>query len=298
MSIPRRVKHQSGRHALVDGIPFCLPVNSEASPALMAAFKVDHEAAQRLMPGNELHPFRYGGHALLLITVIDYRITDIGKYIEYSIAIACTYGRRPAPRLLPLIFQKRYGLGQYVHDLPVSSEISVKGGKGIWGMPKHRASLDFVMSEEAISSQYDLDGEMVMRIDMQRPKKASLPLNTGAANYCQFRGMLMKSYIYFRGRAGFTLGGPGRAAITLGTHTRAAALRALGIRSDPVFTAFFPSTAGVLDDHFEAWFLSHAEPPQVQPEGLESVVRLGLGEEWLESPRRVAPVEHATATSR
>ena len=39
----------------------------------------------------------------------------------------------------------KYGTGQYVFDLPVCSEISVKGGKGIWGMPKHQANLDFII---------------------------------------------------------------------------------------------------------------------------------------------------------
>ena len=38
-----------------------------------------------------------------MITVIDYRVTDIGKYIEFSIAIACTHGRKPAPPILPAL---------------------------------------------------------------------------------------------------------------------------------------------------------------------------------------------------
>lgn len=297
MAIPRRLNQQAGRHALVDGIPFHLPVNSEATPALMAGFSIDHAAARRLMPGNELHPFRYGRHALLLITVVDYRITDIGKYIEYSIAIACTHGHRPAPRVLPLLFQKHYGLGQYVHDLPVSSEVSVKGGKGIWGMPKHQANLDFIVEDKWISSQYDLDGKMVLRIEIARPKRTNVPLSMGAANYCQFRGMLMKSYIYFRGKIGFSMGGKGKARITLGEHPRADALRALGIQPDPVFTAYFPASSGVLDDHLEGWFLSYPEPPTSRPEGLESVIDLGLGEEWLEPPRRVQEAKAARATT-
>ena len=143
MGIPRRLKEERGRFALVDGIPFQLPVSTEKSPALMAAFSINADKAKALLPGNELHPFRLWKKGLLVITVIDYRITTIGKYIEFSIAIACTHGKRPAPRLLPGIFMKTFGTGQYVYDLPVSTEISVKGGKGIWGMPKHRASLDF-----------------------------------------------------------------------------------------------------------------------------------------------------------
>ena len=37
------------------------------------------------------------GKAILLVAVIDYRDTNIGTYIEYSIGIGCTRGRRPAP---------------------------------------------------------------------------------------------------------------------------------------------------------------------------------------------------------
>jgi len=69
-----------------------MPVNSERTPALMAAFPVDREGAARLLPGGELHPVRLpGGRGLLVVTVVNYEVTDIGKYVEYSLAIACTF---------------------------------------------------------------------------------------------------------------------------------------------------------------------------------------------------------------
>jgi hypothetical protein len=40
----------------------------------------------------------------------------------------------------------------------------------------------------------------------------------------------------------------------------------------------------VLDDHFESWFLTYDKPPAETPEGLESVVGLGYGRDWLEPP--------------
>ena len=111
----------------------------------MAAFPISAARAAELIPGEEVHPFRLGGDVgLLVVTVVDYRTTDIGSYIEFSIAIACTHGLEPAPALLPALLRGRYGTGQFVVDLPVSTEVSVKGGKGIWGMPKHQANLDFV----------------------------------------------------------------------------------------------------------------------------------------------------------
>src|SRR5690606_34597550 len=122
--------------------------------------------------------------------VIDYRDTTIGKYIEYSLAIACTKGSKPAPLLPSAIFMKSYGTGQFILDLPVSSEISVKGGKGIWGMPKHKASLDFLIGDEMVSSQYEKDGQFAFRIEIEKPKKCNLPVKMGTINYSHFRNLL------------------------------------------------------------------------------------------------------------
>lgn len=289
MGIPRRLKKQSGRYSLVDGIPFHLPVYCKNSPCLMAAFSVNADKARALLPGNEIHPLRLWNKGVLVITVIDYRDTVIGKYIEYSIAIACTHGPRPAPRLLPALLMNNYGTGQYVYDLPVSSEISVKGGKGIWGMPKHQGNLDFVITDKTVSAQYDKDGQFAMKIEIEKPRRTWLPVSMAATNYCQYRGLLMKSSLYFKTKLGFSFLKKGSARLTIGDHPRVRALKDLEISENPIFTAFIPSANGVLDDHFEGWFLNFPEPPAVRPEGFESVIDLGLSEEWLAPPK---PLNH------
>lgn len=283
---PRRQRRLTGRYALVDGITFELPVNSADTPALMAAFPIDADAAARLLPGSELHPVRLsGGRGLLIVTVVNYATTDIGRYVEYSLAIACTHGARPAPPLLPGLLRGTFGTGQYVVDLPVSSEISVKGGKGIWGMPKHQANLNFTVTDTVISSQYDADGQHGCLIEIDRPPPTALPLDVSGANYCAFRGMLTKSYIYFKGDADIAIGRAAKARLQLGDSPYVAGLRTLNIQQKPLFTAFLPSTRGVLDDHFECWFLATEQPRSDQPEGLESVINLGQSQEWLDPPR-------------
>lgn len=282
----RRARATRGRHALVDQIPFSMPVESQQSPALMAAFPIDYAKAAALLPGNELHPLRLWRKALLVVTVIDYRQTNIGKYVEFSIAIACTHGKRAAPPLLPGLLPGLFGTGQYVLDLPVSSEISVKGGKGIWGMPKHQANLDFLITDDEVSSQYDLDGQLCMRVSMQRPASAALPVSLPASNYCAFRGMLMKSYIHVRAKAGIKLLNPAAAWLEIGDHPRMAMLHALGIEA-PLFAAYMPTSNGTLDDHMESWFISEAQPvTQSAGDGLDSVATLGLDESWLAPPDR------------
>ncbi|MDZ7606282.1 MAG: acetoacetate decarboxylase family protein [Cyclobacteriaceae bacterium] len=188
MAVPKRVKQYEGRYALVDGIPYQMPVSAKNSPALMAGFSCDWEKANALLPGNEIHALKLpNGRGALLITVINYLETSIGKYIEYSIAIGCTRGSKPAPPILNALMMKTYGTGQYILDLPVSSEISVKGGKGIWGMPKHKANLSFEVTDTMVTSHYEKDGQFAFRIEMTRPKSASIKINIGATNYCRFR---------------------------------------------------------------------------------------------------------------
>jgi len=285
MGVPKRIEKYYGRHALVDGIPYVMPVNCVDSPALFAAFQINADKAKEILPGNDLHPFRlWNGKGILLITVINYLETSIGKYIEFSIAIACTRGQKRAPRMLPGIFMKWFGTGQYVIDLPVSSEVSVKGGKGIWGMPKHQANIDFNISDEVVSSHYEKDGKLAMRIEIDRPPKEWLKFSVGAVNYCEFRNMLMASYIYFKGKAGFQLFKKANARLYIGDHPKMAPLKDLEINSDAMFTMFIPEANGILDDHFESWFLTYDNAQDKMPEGMESVVNLGLSEEWLEPP--------------
>jgi hypothetical protein len=285
MSVPARIRSQSGRYANVDGIPFQLPVACDPSPVVMAAFSIDLQRAGALLPGNELFPLKLLDKGVLLITVVNYLGTTIGKYIEYSIAIACTHGSDPAPPLLPAILQGAYQTGQFVLDLPVSTEISVKGGRGIWGMPKHQASLSFEADDDAIVAQYEADGMLGVALRVRSQKKMLVPLSLSVSSYAQFRGMLFKSYLYFDGHAAITLQNKDAAQLVIGNHPLVEPLKQLGIDPHPLFTACIPEARGTLDDHFECWFISAPEPPAISQPGLESVVPLGLGREWPAPPK-------------
>ena len=130
-----------------------------------------------------------------------------------------------------------------------------------------------------------MDGLLGARIEIDRPPETALPLDVGAANYCVFRGMVMKSFIYFQGAADIALGKRAKARLYLGDAQQVAPLHDLGIEQDAIFTAFLPSTAGVLDDHFECWFMTSADGQHGTGEGLESVIDLGRSEEWLDPPK-------------
>lgn len=286
MSVPKRILDYTGRYSLVDGVPFTLPVKATNCPAFMAGFFCDYNKAKELMPGNELHPFKFiNGKAIFMATIVNYVDTTIGKYIEYSLALAVTRGSKPAPAMLPALFMKSYHTGQYILDLPVSSEVSVKGGKGIWGMPKHKANLDFIDNGSMVSAQYEKDGQFAFRVEIEKPKNCNIPINVGACNYSHFRNMLMASYIYFKAKAGIKFGKNAKGNLYIGDHPRTRFMRDLNINSKPFFTLFMPSANGILDDYFENWFMTYEKKPdRVTPEGFESVINLGISEEWLPAP--------------
>jgi hypothetical protein len=93
----------------------------------------------------------------------------------------------------------------------------------------------------------------------------------------------------FSGKAGLSLFRKGAARLVIGDLPRVQALKSIGLQPDPVFTLYLPEVTGVLDDHFESWFVTSREPPAHPPEGLESVVGLGESQQWLPPPSAPVP---------
>ena len=221
-----------------------------------------------------------------MVTVVDYEITDIGTYVEYR-SPSRAPGPRPAPPLLPRHLQRPLRRRPVRLDLPVSSEISVKGGKGIWGMPKHQANLDFRHHDRTVSSQYDVDGLLCLRIEIDRPPAAASRWTSAPSTSAQFRGMVMRSSIYFRAPPSVARGPAGIGAAAPRRRPAGSHRCATSTSTAAVLHRRLPTTHGVLDDHFECWFLMHESAPAgltARPEGLESVAELDNDTTWLEPP--------------
>jgi hypothetical protein len=97
--------------------------------------------------------------------------------------------------------------------------------------------------------------------------------------------MLFKSYLHFEGRAGVFVRKAQSARLVIGDHPLLQPLKNLQIESEPLLTAFIPAAHGVLDDHLECWFLTYEQPPVSAPQGMESVMSLGLSQQWLPAPQ-------------
>ena len=214
---PPRRRCRAVSAAWPDGTPWstgsrsCCPSNSARTPALMAAFPVDGErcgtaAARRRAPPGAAARRR----GLLVVTVVNYVMTDIGRYVEYSLAIACTFGApagtpaaaRPAARALRHRAVRRGPPGQQ------------RGlGEGRQGDLGDAEAPGEPRLQHRTGGQQPVRGRRhARRPDRDRPTPGTaLPLDIGAVNYCIFRGLVMRSSIYFRGAADIAFGrsGPG-----------------------------------------------------------------------------------------
>ena len=235
----------------------------------MAAFPVDGDkapgcSARRGAPGAAL-----GGRGLLVVTVVDYRrptsastsSTPSPSPARGAAGAAVAAGLRSA----------RYGTGQFVVDLPVSSEVSVKGGKGIWGMPKHQANLDFTITTSSVSSQYDVDGQLGAYVEIERPAA------TGTAAGRRRRQLLRvprhgdERCIYFQGAADIALGRRARHAACSATTARRGAARARH-RSRPDLHRVPSATARRARRPLRVLVLAAGTGRGQDGEGLETVV--------------------------
>jgi hypothetical protein len=286
MAFPRRVQWLEGKYANVDGIPFTMPIGTHHSPALFAGFSIDADAAAAMLPGQELHPVRVLGRGVLVLAVVNYVDTTIGKYVEFCIGILAARGYTQPSALPAMLLRNRFGTGVYIYDLPVSTEISVKGGIGIWGMPKRQGNLDFLIGDDSVSTQYDLDGQLVMRLDVPKPSSAPLPLRLDGVGWGDARGMLCKSDTHLQCKIGVRPGGR-RARLLVGDHPRMEPIKRLHINPRALFTGYAPTIDGVLDDHVETWYLTSDTPPPAPPPTLRDVAELTLSQEWLEPPDRI-----------
>jgi hypothetical protein len=113
--------------------------------------------------------------------------------------------------------------------------------------------------------------------------------------------MLMKSSIYFTDRAEVAVGPFAKAQLLIGEHPRMDPLRTLDMSSKALFTACLPHSKGVLDDHFESWFIT--SPDAIEPgerwggDDLGSVFGLPNSTEWLDPPSAAGRLADGGAAS-
>ena len=223
-----------------------LPVRYYEWSAIMAHFPAPAAAVRRLLPTDKLKPAELvPGTAILSMVAMEYRrIADVEPYNEFGIMVPVLYEPTVTVPGLPLLFPdwfKRFGL--YVHHLPVTTQAAYDFGVEIWGYPKIVAEISFEDAVHVRRCRLRAEGKDIVTLEVERVATRERPLNY--FSYTVKDGQLLKTLIQAQGQVGIARFSGG-ASYTLGDHSMAEELRALGMGRTAVERLYAPQVQSML----------------------------------------------------
>ncbi|MBB2990645.1 acetoacetate decarboxylase [Mycolicibacterium iranicum] len=222
------------QHTIGDTV-LTMPVRVRTAHQHTAMFVVDADAAQRMIDYSGLRVCRFGRQnrrALVVLMLMRYEDTDLGRYYEYGTNVMVNPPEAPGATGL----QALQSAGAFVHHLPVDQSFTLEAGRTIWGYPKLMADFTVRGSKDGFGTgrQFGFDvsigGERVVSMDFT----AGLPVPSALSG----RRQVHSTYSHLDGVTRETEGEmvlsgvryrPGGVRLRLGEHPYAAELSALGL---------------------------------------------------------------------
>ncbi len=135
------------------------------SSAVHAAFTVSTARVAPLFPDADLHPLELRkGRALLGVTALEHRRSDIGPYREVIVGPLVVFGRRPLRVVDAVAAIVRRSVSVHVLHLPVTTEIARVWGIEMFGYPKTIADVTFTRGQGRIECSVTDDGKEVLTL--------------------------------------------------------------------------------------------------------------------------------------
>ncbi|HEX6492709.1 MAG TPA: acetoacetate decarboxylase family protein [Candidatus Dormibacteraeota bacterium] len=228
-----------------DGV--AIPLDIHRADLFVAYFPARLDAVAPLIPAG-LHPADFGeNRTAIAIGGINYLETAIGPYGEVGVMVPCTEGP-PAPGVetTPLATFVP-GFGYYVLQLPVTTALSVRVGRGVWGFPKFLADIEFERVPGYQRVRLARGGSTILTL---RVPQLGVPVRDLRpwVFYTVLGTELLKVSMDCRCVYQVLPAGPG-ARLELGDHDGIAhQLRGLGMSEQPLFTMNYLYFAGRIPD--------------------------------------------------
>jgi len=152
------------------------------------------------LDGTGLKPALYFlGSPVVAVGLIQYKDSDLGAYHEIILSIPVVLHDDSSHQLSNWLdlyagFEKRRG-GQYIIHIPVTSQVSVDGGRNLWGYPKTLEPITHDFSHNKINSCLkDTDGNTVL--DWKGSVGIGIPIpSMNLMTYSFLDGSLMKTRV-------------------------------------------------------------------------------------------------------
>jgi len=210
---------------------------------LMAMFTTDYDRAAEKLDGLYLKPgLFWRGKVVVGIIFYEYRDTSIGPYNEVGLGIPAL----PVNQSLPLggwlemnKSVEKHRLGNYVLNLPVTTEIACYGGREFFGYPKFVTEIPFHLDSRLERSFHGEvrdpnGGDAIVTLSGKLSSGIPGP-SMSMVTYSVLNGKKLRTNIYVRG--GGYMRGKGGLRLTVGTsdHEMARNLRDLGLHGRQPF---------------------------------------------------------------
>jgi len=135
-------------------------------------------------------------------------------------------------------------LSTYIHRLPVDQSFTCAAGRAIWGFPKTVERIELAVDGGHARCRLEMDGRLVLTLDA--PATGSRALSDNAMlTYSMIDGTLHRTP--FRSGADEVGMQRGGATLTLGDHSVADELRALGLPKPALFSVWMGHMRGRFD---------------------------------------------------
>ncbi|MBN1495578.1 MAG: acetoacetate decarboxylase family protein [Spirochaetes bacterium] len=127
---------------------------------------IDFDRAVKKLAGTDFKACKFiHGKGAVMLTFFEYRQSEIGPYNEVSLAVVSYPSKNKQPALImPQLFMdaKKWTMGAYVLNLPVTTEIALAGGREIYNYPKFVTDISCSLKGKKFSGT-------VMDPDIDRP---------------------------------------------------------------------------------------------------------------------------------
>jgi len=138
---------------------------------ISAAFPARYRGLRELMPDPRYVPARLApGLGVVAITCAENRDTDIGPYREVSISIPLNepYFRANLPGRALMSARRLGQVHLFVRHMPVTSEVSLRGGVDFYSAPKFIAEIDFSEIDQQLRCRLAEGQEHILTLSGKR----------------------------------------------------------------------------------------------------------------------------------